>query len=88
MPARQLEIDGRQWAVYPSGFVTANGGDEVGLLFVQGSGPAAVMRSTRLSAPGGTGREALVASLSDAELRRLFRLSQASVLSPEAGYRA
>lgn len=88
MPARLLEIDGHQWAVYPSGFVTANGGDEVGLLFVRGSGPAAVLRSTRVSAPGGSGREAVVASLSDADLRRLFRLSQASVLAPEAGYRA
>lgn len=86
MPTRTLEIDGRRWAVYPSGYVTQYDADEFGLLFVHGTGDTREVRVTRYS-PGATrAREQALAELSDADVRRLFALSQPSVRSPEAGY--
>jgi len=86
MPTRTLEIDGRRWAVYPSGYVTQYDADEFGLLFVHGTGEAREVRVTRYS-PGATrAREQALAELSDADVRRLLALSQPSVRSPEAGY--
>jgi hypothetical protein len=87
MPARPLEIEGQTWNVFPSGFVTPNTGDEFGLLFVRGDGPTTELRVTRYAPMGAMSREASLAQLSDADLRRLFRQSQASEHSPEAGYR-
>ena len=86
MPTRHLEIDGRTWAVYPSGYITQYDADEFGLLFVHGTGEDREVRVTRYS-PGRTrSREQALAEMSDADVRRLFELSQPSVRSPEAGY--
>lgn len=87
MPSRALTVDGREWRVYPSGFITQYDADEYGLLFVLGSGDAAEVRVTRYSPRGSVSREASLAELSDAELRALFAESQPSATSPEAGYR-
>ncbi len=87
MPARPIEIDGQTWNVFPSGFLTPNTGDEFGLLFVRGDGPATEVRVTRYAPMGTMAREASLAQLSDADVERLFRLAQASEHSPEAGYR-
>jgi hypothetical protein len=38
MPARRLHIDGSEWLVYPSGFLTQSVADEFGLIFVRGRG--------------------------------------------------
>jgi hypothetical protein len=88
MPSRSLQIDGRTWQVFPSGFITQYDADEYGLLFVQGTGDAAEIRVTRYSPRGTVSREASLAELSDVELRQLFTQSQPSATSPETGYRA
>jgi len=86
MPTRRLEIQGRSWEVYPSGYVTQSTADEFGLLFLHGTGADRVVRVTRYSPLGVKSREQSLAMLSDADLRRLFTLSQPSTRSPEAGY--
>lgn len=86
MPARVLNVDGRAWQVYPSGFLTQYVADEFGLIFVSGSGDAREIRVTRYS-PGATrSREQSLAELDEAALLGLFRMSQPGVRSPEAGY--
>ncbi|MEY4007020.1 MAG: hypothetical protein RLZZ467_28 [Gemmatimonadota bacterium] len=86
MPTRHLEIDGRTWAIYPSGYITQYDADEFGLLFVHGTGEDREVRVTRYS-PGRTrSREQALAEMSDVDVRRLFGLSQPSVRSPAAGY--
>jgi hypothetical protein len=85
---RMITHDGQRWAVSPSGFVTQYIGDEFGLVFTCLDGDTADVRFSRYS-PGGTrSREASFEALSDATLLRLFLLSQASVRSPEGGYRS
>ena len=86
MPTRMLEVDGKRWRVFPSGYVTAYVGDEFGLLFVHGTGDAREVRVTRYSPQGARSREQSLAELSDSELARLFAQSQPSFTSPEAGY--
>ena len=86
MPTRALEIDGRQWKVYPSGYVTQYDADEFGVLFISGVADAREVRVTRYSPGGARSREQSLAELDDAALRRLFALSQPSGTSPEAGY--
>ncbi len=86
MPTRALEIDGRKWMVYPSGYVTQYDADEFGLLFVSGVADAREVRVTRYSPAGARSREQSLAEMDDAALRRLFTLSQPSANSPEAGY--
>ena len=86
MPTRRLEIEGPSWEVYPSGYVTQSTADEFGLLFLHGAGADRVVRVTRYAPVGVKAREQSLALLSDAELRRLFNLSQPSTRSPEAGY--
>ncbi len=86
MPTRRLDIDGRTWQVYPSGYVTQYDADEFGLIFVQGVADAREVRLSRYSPGGTTSREQSLAELSDADLRRLFEMSQPSRTSPEAGY--
>jgi hypothetical protein len=86
MPTRSLEIDGRQWKVYPSGYITQYDGDEYGLLFVSGVADEREVRVTRYSPAGTRSREQSLAEFDDAALRRLFTLSQPSATSPEAGY--
>lgn len=86
MPTRQVIIDGREWRVYPSGFLTANVGDEFGLIFVSNANGERDIRVTRYSPTGTQAREQSLAMLEDAELAALFRMSQPGERSPEAGY--
>lgn len=86
MPTRRVTIAGKQWLVYPSGFVTQYDADEFGLVFVHGSSDEREVRLTRYSPTGTRSRETSLAELSDADLERLFAHSQPSETSPEAGY--
>ena len=89
MPARRIRIDGRDWHVYPSGFLTQSMADEFGLIFVHGQSGDREVRVTRYSPvahAASTAREHSLASLDDGELTTLFRTSQPSARSPEAGY--
>lgn len=86
MPTRKLDIDGRTWQVFPSGYITQYDGDEYGLLFVHGVADQREVRVTRYSPTATRSREQSLAELGDADLRRLFTLSQPSATSPEAGY--
>jgi hypothetical protein len=86
MPARTITIDGTQWRVFPSGYITQYEHDEFGLLFVTGSGNERQIRVTRYSPVGTRSREQSLAEMSDDDVRRLFSQSQPSFTSPEAGY--
>lgn len=86
MPTRRLTINGKSWQVYPSGYVTQYDADEFGLIFVHGVADEREVRLSRYSPTGARSREQSLADLSDAELLRLFAMSQPSVRSPEAGY--
>lgn len=86
MPTRILTVDGEQWRVFPSGYVTQYEHDEFGLIFVRGTGAERVVRVTRYSPVGARSREQSLAELSDDQLRSLFVQSQPSATSPEAGY--
>lgn len=86
MPTRRIQIEGRTWQVYPSGYVTQYDADEFALIFVQGHGDSREVRLTRYSPTSSRSRERSLADLSDADLERLFATSQPSVTSPEAGY--
>ena len=91
MPARRLRIDGREWQVYPSGFLTQSVADEFGLIFVRGHGAEREVRVTRYSPVGSvasTAREQSLAEMDDAQLEVLFATSQSSARSPEAGYQS
>jgi hypothetical protein len=88
VPTRRIDIDGREWQVYPSGFLTQYVGDEFGLIFATGSGDARDVRVTRYSPMGVRSREQSLAELDDAQLLELFRASQPGARSPEAGYRS
>jgi hypothetical protein len=86
MPTRRIEIDGRTWQVFPSGYITQYDADEFGLIFVHGTGDTREVRITRYSPTGERSREQSLASLTEQDLRSLFAMSQSSVRSPEAGY--
>jgi hypothetical protein len=86
MPTRSLEVDGRTWRVFPSGYITQYDRDEFGLIFVAGSGDDRELRVTRYSPVGTRSREQSLAELPDEDLRRLFHQSQPSFTSPEVGY--
>ena len=88
MPTRRIDIDGREWQVFPSGFLTQFVGDEFGLIFVTGSGDAREVRVTRYSPMGVRSREQSLAEFDDAQLLELFRASQPGARSPEAGYQS
>jgi hypothetical protein len=88
MPTRRIVIDGREWQVYPSGFLTQYVGDEFGLIFVAGSGEDREVRVTRYSPVGVRSREESLAGMNDAQVVTLFRTSQPGARSPEAGYRS
>ena len=88
MPARRITIAGRDWDVYPSGFLTQSAGDEFGLFFVAGRGAAREVRVTRYAPTGSRLREQSLAELDEATLVSLFHHAQPSARSPEAGYRA
>ncbi len=87
MPARKIEVDGVEWSVSPSGFITQYDKDEFGLFFAHGAGSDRELRVTRYSPQGTRSREQSFAELSDDALHSLFQQSQPSFTSPEAGYR-
>ncbi len=87
MPARTIAVNGEEWNVYPSGYITQYDQDEFGLFFARGTGHDRVLRVTRYSPQGARSREQSFAELSDERLRALFDESQPSFTSPEAGYR-
>lgn len=87
MPSRAIVIDGKEWEVYPSGWVTQLDRDEFGLAFVHGIGDAREVRVTRYSPHGVRSREQSLIELPEQRLRELFATSQPSQTSPEAGYR-
>lgn len=86
MPTRRINIEGRTWQVYPSGYVTQYDADEFGLIYVHGVADEREVRLTRYSPGSSRSREQSLAELSDADLLRLFAESQPSNTSPEAGY--
>jgi hypothetical protein len=86
MPTRTISADGREWRVFPSGYVTQYDHDEFGIMFITGTGPSREVRVTRYSPQGARSREQSLAELPDAELIRLLGQSQPSFTSPEAGY--
>jgi hypothetical protein len=86
MPTRTISADGKEWRVFPSGYVTQNDRDEFGLMFIAGTGPNREVRVTRYSPMGARSREHSLAELPDSELVRLLGESQPSFTSPEAGY--
>ena len=86
MPTRSIVVDGRTWSVFPSGYVTQYNLDEFGLFFIAGTGADREVRVTRYSPVGARAREASLAEMSDERLVELFRTSQPSFTSPEAGY--
>ena len=86
MPTRSITLAGRSWRVMPSGRITQYDRDEFALLFISGSGPDREIRVTRYSPHGTRSREQSLLELSDADLARLFEVSQPSDTSPEAGY--
>lgn len=86
MPTRTVNIQGRPWRVFPSGRVTQYDRDEFALLFIsEGEGKREV-RVTRYSPLGARSRERSLSEMNDADLARLFELSQPSETSPEADY--
>lgn len=86
MPTRSLTAAGRTWRVFPSGRVTQYDRDEFALLFVSGAAGSREVRVTRYSPLGARSRERSLAEMTDAELARLFALSQPGDTSPEADY--
>lgn len=86
MPVRHIEVDGSNWKVYPSGFLTQYMADEFGLIFVSGNADQREVRFTRYSPRGTRSREQSLAELDNADLIRLFGQSQPSARAPEAGY--
>ncbi len=86
MPIKKINVDGEEWNVATSGFVTQYDQDEFGLLFTRGTGDRREMRVTRYSPQGTRSREESFAELSDEKLVELFRQSQPGFTSPEAGY--
>ena len=86
MPTRTITLAGRTWQVMPSGRVTQYDRDEFALLFISGIGPDREIRVTRYSPHGTRSREQSLLEMSDADLARLFEVSQSSDTSPEAGY--
>jgi hypothetical protein len=86
MPTRSITLAGRRWQVTPSGRVTQYDRDEFALLFISGTGADREIRVTRYSPHGTRSREQSLIEMSDADIARLFDLSQPSDTSPEAGY--
>ena len=87
MPTKKITVNGQEWSVATSGFVTQYDQDEYGLLFTRGTGDEREMRVTRYSPLGARSREASFAELSEEKLAELFAQSQPGFTSPEAGYR-
>ncbi len=86
MPIRKISVDGDEWSVATSGFVTQYDQDEFGLLFTRGTGDGRETRVTRYSPLGARSREESFAELTEEKLKELFAQSQPGFTSPEAGY--
>jgi hypothetical protein len=88
MPARKIVVDGAEWSVVPSGYVTSYDQDEFGLIFARKAGDSVPgeIRVTRYSPQGARSREQSFRELTDEQLKALFEMSQPSFTSPEAGY--
>jgi hypothetical protein len=86
MPVRKINVDGHDWSVTPSGYITQYDQDEFGLFFTKGEGDSREVRVTRYSPQGSRSRSQSFAELSDDRLVSLFGESQPSFTSPEAGY--
>ncbi len=86
MPTRSITADGKEWRVFPSGYVTQYEHDEFGIMFIAGTGEEREVRVSRYSPQGARSREQSLAEMSDQDVMRLFRESQPSFTSPEAGY--
>jgi hypothetical protein len=86
MPARKIEIDGIEWSVSPSGYITSYDQDEFGLIFSRDAGETRELRVTRYSPQGSRSREQSFRELSDEQVRQFFAQSQPSFTSPEVGY--
>lgn len=87
MPARTIFAAGREWRVLSSGMLTQSVGDEHGVVFIAGAGSEREVRLTRFSPMGTRARSEALLGMTDAQLLRLFAMSQSSDRSPEAGYR-
>jgi hypothetical protein len=88
MPSRTIVAGGKSWLVFPSGRITPNHIDEFGIIFMAGTGADREVRVTRYSPIGSRSRERSLVEMSDADLQRLFGVSQPSDTSPEADYSA
>jgi hypothetical protein len=88
MARRTIVVDGERWEVYPSGRVTVYPRDQLGLVFVQGTGPERRRRFTRYAPVGNRSPDASLAELSERQLERLFRESQPAWTAPEGAYGA
>jgi hypothetical protein len=88
MPGRRIVVDGAEWHVVPSGYVTSYDEDEFGLIFTRKAGDAGrgEIRVTRYSPQGARSREQSFRELTDEQLTALLEMSQPSFTSPEAGY--
>lgn len=86
MPVRTISVDGREWTVGLTGRVTQYDRDEFALTFATGAGADREVRVTRYSPQGARWRDQSFAEMSDGDLERLFRGTQPSFTSPEAGY--
>jgi hypothetical protein len=86
MPDRKIEVDGAEWTVFPSGFITSYDQDEFGLMFVREGASGKETRVTRYSPQGSRSRDQSFRELTDDQLGELFGQSQPSFTSPEAGY--
>ncbi|MEP6573569.1 MAG: hypothetical protein ABJD11_12765 [Gemmatimonadota bacterium] len=87
MPRRNIEVNGQQWEVAPSGRVTQYNRDEFGLIFTRGSGPERVQRIVRYSPLMSRSSELAFEELSDQQLHDLLERSQPSWTAPETEYR-
>jgi hypothetical protein len=85
MPVRMISFDAR-WEVRPSGRITQYDKDEFGLIFLRRDGGKREVRVTRYSPLGSRWREQSLSEMDEAELQRMFEMSQPSFTSPEAGY--
>ena len=81
-------MNGETWDVYPSGRVTVYGADQLGLVFLHGTGPHRKRRFTRYAPVGSRSADAALAELSENQLRELLQASQPAWTAPEASYGA
>jgi hypothetical protein len=86
MAGHSIMVDGENWEVAPSGWVTQYGRDEFGVVFRR-LGGAPEERVARYSPLGSRSPEDSLAALADYQLAELFQRSQPSWTSPETEYR-